>query len=69
MGFTNCFLSLDGYLNGFTAKVAEKFRGLMAKYELTATTVEVAALAASASIRVLPKNSAAKVQAGTVKNR
>jgi len=41
MGFTNCFLSLDGYLNGFTAKVAEKFRELMAKYELTATTVEV----------------------------
>jgi sugar phosphate isomerase/epimerase len=41
MGFSNCFLSLDGYLNKFTAELATQFRELLAKYELTATTVEV----------------------------
>jgi L-ribulose-5-phosphate 3-epimerase len=41
MGFTNCFLSLDGYINGFTKDVASQFGDLMAKYSLVATTVEV----------------------------
>jgi sugar phosphate isomerase/epimerase len=41
MGFSNCFLSLDGYLNGFTPEIAAQFRDLLAKFELTATTVEV----------------------------
>ena len=41
LGFSNCFLSLDGYINGFTAQLADQFRGLLAKYELIATTVEV----------------------------
>jgi len=41
MGFSNCFLSLDGYLNGFTADIAARFRDLLAKYSVIATTVEV----------------------------
>ncbi len=42
MGFSNCFLSLDGYLRGgFTPAIAAQFRDLLAKYNLTATTVEV----------------------------
>jgi L-ribulose-5-phosphate 3-epimerase len=41
IGFSNCFLSLDGYINGFTAEVAAQFGDLLAKYSLVATTVEV----------------------------
>ncbi len=41
LGFSNCFLSLDGYINGFTPGIAAQFRDLLAKYEVTATTVEV----------------------------
>jgi sugar phosphate isomerase/epimerase len=41
MGFSNCFLSLDGYINGFTPQVAAQFGDLLAKYSLVATTVEV----------------------------
>ena len=41
LGFRNCFLSLDGYIDGFTPEVARQFRDLLAKYALTATTVEV----------------------------
>ncbi len=41
MGFDNCFLSLDGYINGFTKQVADQFGDLMSKYSLVATTVEV----------------------------
>ncbi len=41
MGFDNCFLSLDGYINGFTQEVANQFGELLAKYSLVATTVEV----------------------------
>jgi sugar phosphate isomerase/epimerase len=41
LGFNNCFLSLDGYINGFTPEVVTQFRGLIAKYNLTVTTVEV----------------------------
>jgi L-ribulose-5-phosphate 3-epimerase len=41
LGFSNCFLSLDGYLGGFTPEVASQFRELLDKYGVTATTVEV----------------------------
>lgn len=41
LGFTNCFLSLDGYLGGFTSAIATQMKELLAKYEVTATTVEV----------------------------
>ncbi len=41
LGFTNCFLSLDSYIGGFTPEVVAQFRDLLAKYSLTVTTVEV----------------------------
>src|SRR6266567_8094314 len=41
LGFTNCFLSLDGYIGGFTPAIATEMKELLAKYEVTATTVEV----------------------------
>src|SRR6202789_3542885 len=41
LGFDNCFLSLDGYIGGFTPAVVSQFRDLIAKYGLTVTTVEV----------------------------
>jgi sugar phosphate isomerase/epimerase len=41
LGFTNCFLSLDGYIGGFTPAIAAEMKELLAKYEVTATTVEV----------------------------
>jgi sugar phosphate isomerase/epimerase len=41
IGFSNCFLSLDGYINGFTPQVAAQFGELLAKYSLVATCVEV----------------------------
>ncbi len=41
LGFTNCFLSLDGYIGGFTPAIASQMKALLAKYEVTATTVEV----------------------------
>jgi sugar phosphate isomerase/epimerase len=41
LGFTNCFLSLDGYLGHFTPDLVPQFRGLLQKYGLVATTVEV----------------------------
>ena len=41
LGFSNCFLSLDGYINGFTPELATQFRDLLEKYEVIATTVEV----------------------------
>lgn len=41
LGFTNCFLSLDGYLGGFTPAIAAEMKELLARYEVTATTVEV----------------------------
>ena len=41
LGFTNCFLSLDGYIGGFTPEVVAQFRDLLAKYAVTVTTVEV----------------------------
>jgi sugar phosphate isomerase/epimerase len=41
MGFSNCFLSLDGYIGKFTADAAKQIGDLLAKYSLVATTVEV----------------------------
>ena len=41
LGFNNCFLSLDGYIDAFTPAVVSQFRGLIAKYALLVTTVEV----------------------------
>jgi L-ribulose-5-phosphate 3-epimerase len=41
MGFDNCFLSLDGYINKFTPDAAKQISDLLAKYDLVATTVEV----------------------------
>jgi len=41
IGFSNCFLSLDGYINGFTPAIANQFGDLLAKYSLVATSVEV----------------------------
>jgi sugar phosphate isomerase/epimerase len=41
MGFSNCFLSLDGYIGRFTKDAAAQIRDLLAKYEVVATTVEV----------------------------
>ena len=41
MGFSNCFLSLDGYINKFTTDAAKEIGDLLGKYQLVATTVEV----------------------------
>lgn len=41
LGFTNCFLSMDGYIGKFTPDVATEIKGLLDKYEVIATTVEV----------------------------
>lgn len=41
LGFSNCFLSLDGYLNHFSSALAAQFRELLEKNGLAATTVEV----------------------------
>ena len=41
LGFTNCFLSLDGYIGGFTPAIATQMKDMLARYEVAATTVEV----------------------------
>lgn len=41
LGFSNCFLSLDGYLGSFTPALAAQFREQLEKNALIATTVEV----------------------------
>jgi len=41
LGFTNCFLSLDGYIDHFTPDLGPQFRDLLGKHDLVATTVEV----------------------------
>jgi len=41
MGFSNCFLSLDGYIGKFTPEAAKQIGDLLAKYNLVATAVEV----------------------------
>lgn len=41
MGFSNCFLSLDGYIGKFTPDAAKNIGELLVKFDLIATTVEV----------------------------
>jgi len=41
MGFSNCFLSMDGYIGKFSPSVATEIKGLLDKYEVVATTIEV----------------------------
>src|ERR1035437_1369742 len=42
LGFSNFFLARDGYIGGgFTQELATQFKDLLAKYQVTATTVEV----------------------------
>jgi L-ribulose-5-phosphate 3-epimerase len=41
LGFSNCFLSLDQYIGSFTPALAKQYRDLLAKYQLTVTTVEI----------------------------
>jgi L-ribulose-5-phosphate 3-epimerase len=41
LGFSTCFLSLDGYIGKFTPDLAKQMRGLLDKYGVTATAVEV----------------------------
>jgi L-ribulose-5-phosphate 3-epimerase len=41
LGFPTCFLSMDKYIGNFTPALATQYRGLLAKYQLTATTIEV----------------------------
>jgi L-ribulose-5-phosphate 3-epimerase len=41
MGFSNCFLSLDGYIGKFTPEAAKQIGDLLSKYNVAATTVEV----------------------------
>src|SRR6185312_15970896 len=41
MGFSNCFLSLDGYIGKFTPEAAKQLSDLLAESSLVATAVEV----------------------------
>lgn len=41
LGFPTVFLSMDDYLGKFTPELARQYRGLLDKYQLTATTIEV----------------------------
>src|SRR5277367_4659590 len=41
LGFSNCFLSLDGYLGKFSESLAQELRALLDKYGVVATIVEV----------------------------
>ena len=41
LGFPTCFLSLDGYIGTFTRQNADLLGGLLAKYGVRATAVEV----------------------------
>lgn len=41
LGFSNCALSLDGYVGHFTNELAAQFRDLLQKYQLVVTAVEV----------------------------
>jgi sugar phosphate isomerase/epimerase len=41
MGFSNCFFSLDAYIDKYTPELAQELNGLLKKYEITATTAEV----------------------------
>ena len=41
LGLPTCFLSLDGYIGKFNPSLADEMRGLLDKYGVTATSVEV----------------------------
>ena len=41
MGFSNCFLSLDGYIGKFTPDAAKHIGDLLEKYDLVATAIEI----------------------------
>jgi L-ribulose-5-phosphate 3-epimerase len=41
LGFSNCFLSLDGYIGKFNGDAAKQIGGLLEKHNVVATTVEV----------------------------
>jgi L-ribulose-5-phosphate 3-epimerase len=41
LGLPTCFLSLDAYIGKFTQQLANEIKGLLTKYQVTATTVEV----------------------------
>jgi sugar phosphate isomerase/epimerase len=41
LGMSNCFLQLDAYVGKFTPALVQQFRGLLEKYEVTATSAEV----------------------------
>jgi L-ribulose-5-phosphate 3-epimerase len=41
LGLSNCFLSLDGYIGHFTPLLAQQLNGLLQKYSVVATSVEV----------------------------
>jgi sugar phosphate isomerase/epimerase len=41
LGFPTCFFSLDAYIGKFTPALATQFKGLLTKYNVTCTTVEV----------------------------
>ncbi len=41
LGLPTCFFSLDAYIGKFTPALADQFKGLLAKYNVTCTTVEV----------------------------
>jgi L-ribulose-5-phosphate 3-epimerase len=41
LGLSTCFLSLDGYIGKFTPELATQMRGLLDKYGVKATAVEV----------------------------
>jgi L-ribulose-5-phosphate 3-epimerase len=41
LGLPTCFFSLDAYIGKFTPQLANQFKGLLAKYNVTCTTVEV----------------------------
>lgn len=41
LGLPTCFLSLDAYIGKFTRQLANEIKGLLTKYQVTATTVEV----------------------------
>jgi Sugar phosphate isomerases/epimerases len=41
LGMSTCFLSLDGYIGKFTPALATEMRGLLDRYGVKATTVEV----------------------------
>lgn len=41
LGMSNCFLQLDAYVGKFTPALVQQFKGLLEKYEVTATSAEV----------------------------